>query len=235
MVTLRYFGFAGFGTQSTLTHLMFRKKKHSQGDSPGANDKTPKPSARKKLSKQADSHVSTSASITASPQTIDQELSDLYRANAGPLFRYALLMVRDAGLAQDAVHETFLKYYVQRLRGEVPEERAWLFRVLRNYVLDQQKSAGSKKSVGLEEAHGFEDRSQSPYKSFESSETMRLVMQLLTPRELQCLQLRAEGFSYKEIAEILAIGQGTVGALLARGSGKIRKTFAEDGLPCEAT
>jgi RNA polymerase sigma-70 factor (ECF subfamily) len=175
-----------------------------------------------------------SAQLASSADPLEQELSDMYREAAGPLFRYALLLTRDPSQAQDAVQETFLKYYVQRRRGESPEGRAWFFRVLRNHVIDQQKSAGTKRAVALEAAHDREDRTQSPYLALECSETMRLVLEVLSPREFQCLQLRAEGFSYKEIADILAIESGTVGALLTRGSEKIRKAFAEEGLPCDA-
>lgn len=176
-----------------------------------------------------------SSQLAASGDHLEQELSELYRQAGGPLFRYALLLTRDPSQAQDAVQETFLKYYVQRRRGETLEGRAWLFRVLRNHVIDQQKSAGARRAVALEAAHDREDRTQSPHLAFECSEAMQLVLEVLSPREYQCLQLRAEGFSYKEIADILAIGAGTVGALLARGSEKIRKAFAEEGLPCEAT
>jgi len=201
---------------------------------------------REKTSKRAIHTASDSKSAQASPGTFSpklearaeplaDELSELYRDIAGPLFRYALLLTRDPSQAQDAVQETFLKYYVQRRRGETPEGRAWLFRVLRNHVIDQQKSAGAKRAVALEAVHDREDRTQSPHLAFECSEAMQLVLEVLTPREFQCLQLRAEGFSYKEIGDILTIGCGTVGALLARGSEKIRKAFAEEGLPCEAT
>lgn len=175
-----------------------------------------------------------SGDIVESPRKFEEELSELYREMAPQLFRYALLLTRNASVAQDAVQETFLKYHIQRQRAEVKAERAWLFRVLRNYVLDQQKSLASKMSVGLEEARAYPDRSQSPDKVFEQSEAMKVAVQLLSPRELQCLQLRREGFSYKEIAHILDVEPGTVGAMLARGAEKLRKAFGGEGLPCEA-
>lgn len=164
---------------------------------------------------------------------LEQELSDLYQATASHLFRYGLLLTRNETLAQDAVQETFLRYYTQRKRGEVHAERAWLFRVLRNYVFDVQKSAGISMSVSLDDVRAFQDRACSPEKTFERSEAMRLALQALSPREMQCLQLRTEGFSYREIAAILDINPGTVGALLARGSDKIRKAFGKEKLSCD--
>jgi len=165
---------------------------------------------------------------------LDQELSDLYRANAEAMFRYGLLLTHNASLAQDAVHEAFLKYCVQRKQGELRDHRAWLFRVMRNYILDSQKSLGFRLSVGLEAATTYPDPNHSPQKIVEHSETMQRVLKILSPRELQCVQLRAEGFSYKEIATILGIVPGTVGTLLARSSEKIRKALGQEGQPCEA-
>jgi DNA-binding CsgD family transcriptional regulator len=46
---------------------------------------------------------------------------------------------------------------------------------------------------------------------------------LLSPRELECFRLRAEGLRYQEIAEVMVLRAGTVGALLARVQRKIRE------------
>jgi DNA-directed RNA polymerase specialized sigma24 family protein len=45
----------------------------------------------------------------------------------------------------------------------------------------------------------------------------------LSPREIECIRLRTEDLSYEEIAGVLGLRPGTVGALLARAHGKIRK------------
>ena len=169
-----------------------------------------------------------------SPASLEQEVTDLYRSTAGNLLRYAMLVARNSSLAQEAVQETFLKFYVQRARGELRGGgRAWLFRVARNYILDQQKSLRARTSVSLDEAHVCQDQRHSPEKAFEQSEAVRRALRLLSPRELECLQLRTEGCTYKEIAAVLGIEPGTVGALLARAAGKIRKASCREEVPCE--
>ena len=45
----------------------------------------------------------------------------------------------------------------------------------------------------------------------------------LSAREIQCVRLRTEDLSYEEIAGVLGLQAGTVGAMLARAHGKIRK------------
>jgi len=57
----------------------------------------------------------------------------------------------------------------------------------------------------------------------------------LTPRELDCLRLRVEGFSYGQIADRLGIRAGTVGALLPRVYAKLRQDVAEGILVPEGT
>ena len=56
-----------------------------------------------------------------------------------------------------------------------------------------------------------------------------------TPRELDCLRLRVEGFSYQEIAQVLGVRPGTVGALLPRVYSKLRDAAAEGIVLSEGT
>jgi DNA-directed RNA polymerase specialized sigma24 family protein len=58
----------------------------------------------------------------------------------------------------------------------------------------------------------------------------RDLARALAPRELECVRLRAEGLSYDEIAEVLDLRQGTVGATLARAHKKVRRAlgYAEE-------
>jgi predicted DNA-binding protein (UPF0251 family) len=54
----------------------------------------------------------------------------------------------------------------------------------------------------------------------------------LSPREMECVRLRTEDLRYEEIARVLGLQTGTVGALLARAHGKIRKAVgAPRGVP----
>lgn len=157
---------------------------------------------------------------------IREEVTDLYWAVAAGLLRYLLCIAKDFDLAQEAVQEAFLRYYVCRLRGEpAPASKGWIFRVARNYVIDRVRSASLAGLVDLEKALGLSDPRHGPHDAFEHAETIEQIYSVLAPRELECLRLRAEGFKYKEIAEILEIEPGTVGATLTRGLKKIRKVL----------
>jgi len=146
------------------------------------------------------------------------------------LFRFAEVLVRDREVAQDALQEVFLRYFVARSTGqEIQNGKAWLYRVVRNYLLDRMKESAFRNRVSLEEAEVIPDGSGDPEQQYLRALTRKQILRVLAPRELECLQLRAEGFDYQEIAKILGVRCGTVGATLARALSKIRKTLNPSG------
>ena len=157
---------------------------------------------------------------------LEMDVARAYDEYASGLFRYAVVIVRHREAAQDAVQEVFLRYFVARSQGQrIVSPKAWLYRVLRNYLLDSLKSSSVKREIGMEEVRQVIDIGQNPEVSYHHRELARRVSSLLAPRELECLRLRNEGFGYEEIASILSVQTGTVAALLARGQKKIRKAL----------
>lgn len=153
----------------------------------------------------------------------------LYEAAFEGLFRYALAAARDRQLAEDAVQECFLRYFLARTeRQSIPNGKAWLYRVLRNLLCDLQKGTGARYSVGIEAALNQADRRQDPESDCRVAELSKNLSSMLTAREMECLRLRTEGLHYKEIAEALAIRQGTVGVLLGRAVRKLQKLLSPE-------
>ena len=56
---------------------------------------------------------------------------------------------------------------------------------------------------------------------------MRLALDQLPERERRMLLLRAEGYSYRDIAVALKLNEASVGVLLARAKREFRKTYEE--------
>ena len=155
---------------------------------------------------------------------LESEVLEAYREYAPGLFRYAVLIVHNRESAQDAVQEIFLRYFIVRGQDrDIQNVKAWLFRVLRNHLLDSLKSASSKNEIAMEHAQHSVDVAQDPELTYHHTELARRIWRVLSPRELECLRLRNEGFCYEEIAQILTVRTGTVGALLTRAQKKIRK------------
>jgi RNA polymerase sigma-70 factor, ECF subfamily len=204
-----------------LEHTIFCRTKTAKKQDPAAEKNPVVPF----------SNESVSSSETEASQ-IEIEIIELLRSQAAALSRYAGTVTRDRAIVQDGIQEAFLRYFVARVDGQhVENPRAWLFRVLRNYILDCKRKENSMPAVGLESAGEVVDLRQDLEKGYQQNESFRRAFSLLSPREQECMQLRLEGFGYEEIAEILRIRSGTVAALLARALKKIRGSGILEGRP----
>jgi RNA polymerase sigma factor (sigma-70 family) len=153
-----------------------------------------------------------------------EETIRVYQLHSGVLLGYAHRLTRDDALAQDAVQETFLRYFLALMQEEeIRNARAWLHRVAHNYICETLRSAPVSKAVPLEDAS--EDRlrdERATPGTDRAADWIEAARMMLAPREWQCVELRAEGFDYTEIATELAIRPGTVGSLLHRATEKLR-------------
>ena len=155
------------------------------------------------------------------------------------LYNTAWRLARNAEDAEDLVQETFLKAY-RSFDQFTPGTnlKAWLFKILKNTFINlyrkRQSAPPEGDFVAIEE--GFEGqvredatgRLPSPEEAvLERSldEDVQRALDHLPPDYRMAVVLAdLEGFSYKEIAEILEIPVGTVMSRLYRG----RKRLEED-------
>jgi len=155
----------------------------------------------------------------ASPQ---ERVLSAYRLHGGSLYRLAIAESRDAELARDAVQEAFLRLFRHLLAGgTVDSARAWLARVILNFLRDEERRRARGEQVRRAlnaPAHADPE---------EPSALMEQIRTLLTPRERQCVELRLIGYRYEEIAESLGIRCGTVSSLLARAARKLAQASRE--------
>lgn len=153
----------------------------------------------------------------------------LHDQHADELLVYAHTIVRDEGMALDAVQEVFLRYFLERRLGrDVWNPRPWLYRVLHNYLLDRIERIVNKPEVFSQDVGEVLDEGRSPEDMLSQSELAEEIAGLLTKRELEVLRLRADGLSYGEIGEVLDVRPGTVSALLTRVHGKLRDATGDN-------
>lgn len=145
--------------------------------------------------------------------------AELFKEHFDRLFRYLDRLCGDPDLAADVAQETFVKLYE---RGSLPDSPgAWLITVAMNLFRNAHttRERRSRLLKVVPEAEMFADRPVSPSHATESRELQRRVRRALDgmpERERQMLLLRAEGYSYKDIAEALSLQETSVGVLLAR-------------------
>ena len=161
------------------------------------------------------------------PSDIERVVVAAYENYSAELFAYATSIIHGEDGALDAVQESFLRYFVELSYGRrVENPRAWLYRVVRNYLLDRIGSAAVKRETLLAETDKMAETKPGPEAIIEQAQMAKQITSLLTVREMECLRLRSEELSYEEIADILGVRPGTVSALLTRAH---KKLLAPDG------
>jgi RNA polymerase sigma-70 factor (ECF subfamily) len=151
---------------------------------------------------------------------------------APQLYSAALRMTRNPADAEDVVQETFLKAY--RAYGSYQAGtnlKAWLYRILTNTYINKYRKAqrrpnevelGELQDIYLYKRLGEQSGASvsaelTALDMFVDQDIVEAIESLPEAFRLPVLYADVEGFSYKEIAEILDIPIGTVMSRLHRG------------------
>ena len=175
--------------------------------------------------------------------TKDQFTSDAMQY-APQLFSTALRMTRSRSDAEDLVQETYIKGWRSfHTFQEGTNLRAWLFRIMTNTYINKynaQKRKGTEVELDDVEELFLYKRLGSIDQSQLSSSAEDQMLELFTDDEVKnaleslpedfripVLLSDVDGFSYKEIAEMLEIPIGTVMSRLHRGRKAMQKMLYE--------
>ena len=145
-------------------------------------------------------------------------VAELFELHHQALYRYLVRLSGEPDVAADAAQEAFMRLFERPPKG--PVERAWLFRVGTNCVLEGMRTAARRKR--LLDGRGertMADPPREPDTVVEADERRRAVtaaLARLRDKERIAVLMREEGFSHREIAEALGTTTGSVGTLLAR-------------------
>ena len=158
------------------------------------------------------------------------------------LYRTALRLTRNPADAEDLVQDTYLRAFRFRDRF-IPDSnlRAWLFKILSNTAISRFRHISHEQSdTSLDDMGEFELYGQASGTGGlgESAEEQALsqildidvrhaLEALPEPFRLAVLLSDVEGFSYKEIAEVLEVPLGTVMSRLFRGRRLLRSQLEE--------
>ena len=175
--------------------------------------------------------------------TKDQFTSDAMQY-APQLFSTALRMTRNRIDAEDLVQETYIKGWRSfHTFQDGTNLRAWLFRIMTNTYINKynaQKRKGTEvelddvEELFLYKRLGSIDQSQLSSSAedqmldlFTDDEVKNALEELPEDFRIPVLLSDVDGFSYKEIAEMLEIPIGTVMSRLHRGRKAMQKMLYE--------
>lgn len=150
------------------------------------------------------------------------ELEALYDRYGDMLFRMCMVLLRNRQDAEDAVQDTFARWLKKRPEFSGPEhEKAWLLRVASNLCKDKRRSAFFRNTVSFDELGEYAATSQ-------QSDVMERLASL-PPRGRSILFLHyMEGYSVREVAEILGMKEGAVKTALFRAREKLKMDWKEE-------
>ena len=174
------------------------------------------------------------------------KFADVAMEHMPSLYTAALRMTRNPADAEDLVQETYLKAY--RAFGGFTEGtnlKAWLYRILTNTYINSYRAKKRRPEEsdiddldnfylyrrlgGLEGASAGRSAEDEVLDHFTESEVKEAIEALPEQFRMAVLLGDVEGFSYKEIAEILDVPIGTVMSRLHRGRRALQKRLYEFG------
>jgi len=158
----------------------------------------------------------------------DHDVARLFDLHHASLYRYLVRLCGEPDLATDAAQEAFVRAVEHTGAREI--ERAWLFSVGTNVVLESRRTDARRTRLL---AHGgarapLADPPPDPHGALEAEEQRRIVraaLDTLSEKERIAVLMREEGFAHREIAAAIGTTTGSIGTLIARALSKLATTL----------
>lgn len=148
-----------------------------------------------------------------------------YARLAGVVFR----IVGDYSRAEELTDEAFWRLYRQPYGGNKSNPSGWVYRTATRLAIDNLRAEARRGRYEQDAGPSLVARSKSDpldvVLEAERCAQVRKALTFLRPRQAQLLILRASGFSYQELAEILKVKTGSVGTRLIRAEAAFRKQY----------
>lgn len=152
-----------------------------------------------------------------------------HRKNA-VVFAYGIL--KDSYIAEDIVQESFASIYIHRYSYKSKYTfKTFLFAVIRNKCIDFIRKNKNYPSIDLDDTSILSSDLQ-PYELFQQKEDLQYLMQILNKLKhdyrIAFYLYEVDGFSYKEISEIMDKSLAQIKIIIYRARKKLHQFLKED-------
>ena len=151
-------------------------------------------------------------------------IAELYEQYHASLVRLLYRRTGDRDRAEDLAQDVFVK----ALEAPPTNPRPWLFAVALNLARDDGRRAtrqGRRLELYAAEQHGATAAADEDVERREREGGVRAALDRLSEKDRDALLLKAEGFSYEEIAAALGLAPGAIGTTLARARRRLVETY----------
>lgn len=158
-----------------------------------------------------------------------QMQEELYNRFSGKMYAVCLRYANNADDAQDLLQEGFIKVYrnLHRFRAEGSFE-GWIRRVFVNSAIEHfRKKSIELSKVSDKEENTIEDSDVSALDQLAERDIVKLIQDLSPGYRTVFNMYVVEGYSHKEIGDLLGISEGTSKSQLARARSILQKKVAQ--------
>lgn len=156
------------------------------------------------------------------------DLAQLFEEYYPALVRMLYRRTGDRDRAEDLAQETFAR----AVEAPPHNPRPWLFAVALNLVREDGRRSvrqGRRLQLLRNELDRPQPGPDADFERREQQDQVRAALARLSDRDREALLLKAEGFSYEEIADALGLAKGAVGTTLARARRRLVEAYGADG------
>ncbi len=151
-------------------------------------------------------------------------VGDLFREYHGSLVRMLTRRTGDAELAEEIAQEVFARAVV----APPNNPRPWLFAVAINLLREQGRTRSRRERHLVLYKAEQPEWTPPPDEIFDRADRIAMVrraLDSLAERDRDALLLKAEGFSYDDIAATLGLSRGSIGTTLSRARERLVTAF----------
>ena len=179
-------------------------------------------------------HLSDEALVALVARADDHALGELYDRFGRSAYGLALRVLRDPGLAEDAVQEAFLA--VWRSAGRFVPERAkagtWILTLVHRRAVDVVRREEPRRAEPLREApHGATDATEEEAWLRLRRTQVQEALRRLPDQQREAIELAYYGgFTQSELADRLGEPLGTIKSRMFSGLARLRDLLGEAGV-----
>lgn len=161
-----------------------------------------------------------------------EKLERLYREYSQLMAQVAFGVLRDWGLAEDCVHQAFVRviHHLDKIEEEnCPKTKAFLVIIVKRIAIDLYRQGKQRQILSFE---SFEEGEAwlAPHRDPEDPGFLAEAMAALPEQYSSVLYLKySHGYSDREISEMLGLGEENVRKRLQRGKKKLEQLLKEGG------